>query len=321
MSVNEKLQQAQSILIQLGMPRQQLNERTALCLLCLVDVKPQTPWSQASAPLVGITPIMNWSFQHYNREYAPNTRETFRRQSMHQFIEAGICLYNPDEPTRAVNSPRAVYQIEPNLLNVLRAYETEFFGALLADYLRQRQTLAQMYAREREMALIPLELPDGQTIQLSAGEHSQLIKDIVLDFGARYVPGGVLVYAGDTGNKHGFFNVELMASLGVRLDNHGKLPDVVIYNPTNNWLFLIESVTSHGPVDHKRYGELNALFGNCSAGLVFVSAFPDTKTYSKYSGVIAWETEVWIADNPSHMIHFNGSRFLGPYNEPKQSMN
>lgn len=320
MSVDTKLQQAQSILIRLGMPRQQLNERTALCLLCLIDLRPQTPWSQACAPLVGITPIMSWSLLHYQREYAPNTRETFRRQSMHQFIEAGICLYNPDDPTRAVNSPKAVYQIEPNLLNLLRAYETESFDAMLEDYLQQRQTLAQMYAREREMNLIPLELPDGQTIQLSAGEHSQLIKDIVLDFGARYVSGGVLVYAGDTGNKHGFFNVELLGSLGVRLDNHGKLPDVVIYNPTNNWIFLIESVTSHGPVDHKRYGELKTLFENCSAGLVYVSAFPDTKTYSKYSGVIAWETEVWIADNPSHMIHFNGSRFLGPYDAPKESL-
>lgn len=314
-SVDDKLQQAYNILIQLGMPRPQLNERTALCLLCLVDVKPDTPWSEASNPLVGITPIMDWSREHYQREYAPNTRETFRRQSMHQFIEGGICLYNPDKPDRPVNSPKAVYQIEPNLLQVLRTYGTAQYEPMLQAYLQERQTLAQMYAREREMAMIPLQLPDGQTIQLSAGDHSQLIKDIVLDFGARYVPGGVLVYAGDTGNKHGFFDVELLASLGVQLDNHGKLPDVVIYNPEKNWLFLIESVTSHGPVDHKRYGELTALFANCTAGLVFVSAFPDSKTYAKYSSVIAWETEVWIADAPTHMIHFNGSRFLGPYNQ------
>jgi hypothetical protein len=314
-SVDDKLQQAYNILIQLGMPRPQLNERTALCLLCLVDVKPDTPWSEASNPLVGITPIMDWSRQHYGKDYAPNTRETFRRQSMHQFVDAGICLYNPDKPDRPVNSPKAVYQIEPNLLQVLRTYGTAQYEPMLQAYLQERQTLAQMYAREREMAMIPLQLPDGQTIQLSAGDHSQLIKDIVLDFGARYVPGGVLVYAGDTGNKHGFFDVELLASLGVRLDNHGKLPDVVIYNPEKNWLFLIESVTSHGPVDHKRYGELTALFANCTAGLVFVSAFPDSKTYAKYSSVIAWETEVWIADAPTHMIHFNGSRFLGPYNQ------
>ncbi|MFA6062863.1 MAG: BsuBI/PstI family type II restriction endonuclease [Gallionella sp.] len=312
-SVDGKLQQAYNILIQLGMPRPQLNERTALCLLCLVDIRPSTPWSEATNPLVGITPIMDWSRQHYGKEYAPNTRETFRRQSMHQFIEGGICLYNPDKPDRPVNSPKAVYQIEPNLFQVLRAYGTAQYEPMLQVYMQERQTLAQMYARERVMAMIPLQLPDGQTIQLSAGDHSQLIKDIVLDFGARYVPGGVLVYAGDTGNKHGFFDAELLASLGVRLDNHGKLPDVVIYNHEKNWLFLIESVTSHGPVDHKRFGELTALFAHCTAGLVFVSAFPDSKTYAKYSSVIAWETEVWIADAPTHMIHFNGSRFLGPY--------
>ena len=216
---DDKLQQAYNILVQLGMPRQQLNERTALCLLCLIDMTPDKPWNQASNPLVGITPIMDWSRQFYGKEYAPNTRETFRRQSMHQFIEGGICLYNPDNPSRPVNSPKAVYQIEPNLLMILRAYGTAQYEPMLNGYLQQRQTLAQMYARERDMLMIPLQLPNGQTIQLSAGDHSQLIKDIVLDFGARYVPGGVLVYAGDTGNKHGYFDVELLASLGVRLDN------------------------------------------------------------------------------------------------------
>ena len=121
-----------------------------------------------------------------------------------------------------------------------------------------------------------------------------------------------MVYVGDTGDKFGFFDEVFLKSLGVCLDNHGKLPDVILYNQERNWLFLIESVTSHGPVDHKRYSELTILFGKCTAGLVFVSAFPDSRTYAKYS-VIAWETECWIADAPTHMIHFNGSRFLGPY--------
>ena len=301
--------------MELGMPRQQLNERTALCLLCLVDMTPDKNWSQASNPLVGITPIMDWSKQHYQREYAPNTRETFRRQSMHQFIDGGICLYNPDNPSRPVNSPKAVYQIEPNLLIVLRAYGTNQYQSMLEIFQQQQQTLVQIYARERDMLMIPLELANGQTINLSAGSHSQLIKDIIESFGARYIHGGRLVYVGDTGDKHGFFDVEFLASLGVELDNHGKLPDVVIYNPEKNWLFLIESVTTHGPVDAKRYGELTALFGNCTAGLVFVSAFPDSKIYAKYSSQIAWETEVWISDAPTHMIHFNGTRFLGPYNQ------
>lgn len=145
------------------------------------------------------------------------------------------------------------------------------------------------------------------------GEHSELISAIWTNFAPRFVPGGRLVYAGDTGDKWGYFDRALLASLGVNVDDHGKMPDVVIYFPERNWLILAEAVTSHGPVDAKRHQELNELFKRCKAGLVFVSAFPDRRTFTKYLEAISWETEVWIADNPTHLIHFNGARFLGPY--------
>jgi hypothetical protein len=300
-------------LLDLGLPRQQLNERTALCLLALLDLTPRKKWEDAAAPLIGITPIMDWAKEHFDTEYAPNTRETFRRQSMHQFIEAGICTYNPDKPERPVNSPKAVYQIEPNLLAVLKTFGTDTYKTWLKHYLSKRQTLIERYAKAREMNMIPVKIKDGRQIVLSPGEHSELIKSIVEDFGSRYAPGGELIYVGDTGDKYGFFDEELLSGLGVRLDNHGKMPDVVIYLRDKNWLLLIESVTSHGPVDSKRHGELATLFKNCTAGLVYVSAFPNRKVFLKYLEMIAWESEVWVADAPSHLIHFNGVRFLGPY--------
>ncbi len=309
----QRLKDAGSILVDLGLPRAQLNERTALCLLALVDLPPKKSWAECDAPLVGITPIMDWARDNFNTNYAPNTRETFRRQSMHQFIEAGICLYNPDKPDRPVNSPNAVYQVEPNLLAVLKAYGAPDYVARLAQYLRSRKSLTQQYAKARVMNMIPVSVGDGQNIALSPGDHSKLIKGIVEDFGARYAPGGALIYVGDTGDKHAFFDDGLLRSLGVAVDNHGKMPDVVIFHREKNWLLLIESVTSHGPVDGKRQGELSKLFRGCSAGIVFVSAFPSRKTFLKYLEVIAWESEVWIADAPSHLIHFNGVRFLGPY--------
>ena len=308
-----KLIEAQKILVDLGMPRAQLNERTALCLLALVNITPDKAWKECEKPLIGITPIMDWARDHYDTEYAPNTRETFRRQSMHQFIEAGICLYNPDKPDRPVNSPKAVYQIEPHLIEVLKLYGTPNYKAQLEKYLGTRKTLTQQYAMERDMQMIPVAIKEGLSITLSPGEHSELIKDIVEDFGPRFAPGGQLLYVGDTGDKHGFFDQDLLATLGVKLDNHGKLPDVVIYIKDKNWLLLIESVTSHGPVESKRQIELAKLFKDCTAGLVYVSAFPTRKTFLRYLDVIAWESEVWIADAPTHMIHFNGSRFLGPY--------
>lgn len=313
MSKKIKLAEARSILVDLGLPRPQLNDRTALCLLALVDVTPSRKWSDSTAPLIGITPIMEWAKIHYGTTYAPNTRETFRRQSMHQFVAAGICRYNPDKPDRPVNSPGAVYQIEPTLLSVLKAFGTKPYQAALAKYFDQRETLVQQYAKARRLRLIPVKVKDGQTIALSPGDHSKLIREIVDEFGSRYAPGGEVVYVGDTGDKFGYFDKPLLSSLGVELDDHGKLPDVIIYLRERNWLLLIESVTSHGPVESKRQIELARVFEGCTAGLVYVSAFPDRKTFLKYFAVIAWESEVWIANSPSHMIHFNGSRFLGPY--------
>lgn len=117
---------AHQILISLGLPRAQQNERSALCLLALLNLTPGKSWSKAESPLVGITPIMDWAREHYDKEYAPNTRETVRRQTMHQFCDAGIALYNPDQPDRPVNSPKAVYQIEPAALSLLRTFDTPY---------------------------------------------------------------------------------------------------------------------------------------------------------------------------------------------------
>jgi BsuBI/PstI restriction endonuclease domain/BsuBI/PstI restriction endonuclease HTH domain len=313
MSKVRKLKEALRVLADLGMPRAQRNERTALCLLALVNLTPTKRWSDAEAPLIGITPIMDWAKEHYGADYAPNTRETFRRQSMHQFMEAGVCIYNPDKPERPVNSPKSVYQVEPHLWKVLKLVGAAGYTDALADFQARRPTLVAQYARVRDMQLVSVNVKEGYRIALSPGDHSELIRDIVENFGARFAPGGELVYVGDTGDKHGYFDKDLLAKLGVVLDDHGKLPDVVIYVRDKNWLLLIESVTSHGPVESKRHIELARLFTGCKAGLVYVSAFPDRKTFLRYLDVIAWETEVWIADAPSHMIHFNGSRFLGPY--------
>ncbi|EES1547210.1 BsuBI/PstI family type II restriction endonuclease [Escherichia coli] len=310
---NDYIEAAQQIIASLGLPRAQQNERSALCLLPLLNLTPGKAWADAENPLVGITPIMNWVREHYGKVYAPNTRETFRRQSMHQFCAAGVALYNPDKPDRPVNSPKAVYQIEPAALSMLRTFGSPAWHDSLATYLAERETLVTRYAKEREQNRIPVEIAAGQQITLSPGEHSELIRAIIEDFAPRFAPGSVLVYAGDTGEKWGYFDAPLLAGLGVDVDSHGKMPDVVLHFTAKNWLLLVESVTSHGPVDGKRHAELARLFAGSTAGLVYVTAFPNRSIMGRYLGEIAWETEVWVADAPSHLIHFNGVRFLGPY--------
>jgi hypothetical protein len=306
---------AKQIIVSLGLPRAQQNERPALALLAMLNLTPGKPWQEAENPMIGITPIMDWIRQHYDKDYAPNTRETVRRQTMHQFVDAGVALYNPDQPSRPVNSPKAVYQIEPTTLALLHTFGTSAWHDALTAYLAHRETLIARYAQEREQNRVPVQIASGQRITLSPGDHSKLIKDIIEDFAPRFAPGGRLIYAGDTGEKWGYFDAALLAELGIGVDAHGKMPDVVLYYSERNWLLLVEAVTSHGPIDGKRRSELTQLFSTSTAGLVYVTTFSSRSAMTRYLGDIAWETEVWVADAPSHLIHFNGERFLGPYDE------
>jgi hypothetical protein len=309
----QKIREALKLLKVLGFPRQQLNERSALTLLSLLCLKPEDKWSKASAPLMGITPMMAFFATHYGKKYAPNTRETVRRQTVHQFVQAGLILPNPDKPSRPTNSPKAVYQIEPSALKLLRDFGKSNWNKRLQGYLDSIETLKQLYARERQMRRIPVRLADGEEINLSPGGQNVLVKKVIDDFCPLFTPGGQAIYIGDTQRKWAYFDSKALDATGVRIEEHGKMPDVVIHYIENNWLVLIEAVTSHGPMNPKRRQELGQLFRGSKAGLVYVTAFLDRRTMMKYLDDISWETEVWIAESPTHLIHFNGERFLGPY--------
>jgi adenine-specific DNA-methyltransferase len=273
----KRVDEALAILKALGLPREQQNERSALTLLSLLDLHPSTPWSEASAPLLGITPMMSFFSDHYGKTYAPNSRETVRRFTVHQFLDAGIVV----------------------------------------AYLASAGTLRSRYEQARQMARLPVSLPEGQKMDLSPGGQNELVKLIVEEFCPRFTPGGHVIYVGDTDEKWSLFDEQGLRKLGVVVDSHGKMPDVVIHHVEKNWLLLIEAVTSHGPVNPKRQKELATLFKGSTAGLVYVTTFLSRKAMVKYLGDISWETEVWVAEAADHMIHFNGERFLGPYEPSK----
>jgi len=143
--LNDKIKEALQILIDLGVPKGQQNERTALCLLALTDIKKNSPWIEAKNPLIGITPMMEFAKTAYKKEYAPNTRETFRRFSMHQLVEAGIALYNPDKTYRPVNSPRTVYQLTPLVLHIAKLFGTDEYAKAVEVYHQKIGALAERY--------------------------------------------------------------------------------------------------------------------------------------------------------------------------------
>jgi hypothetical protein len=308
-----KIEEALAVLDALGLPRQQLNERSALTLLSLLGLKSNDRWDMATDPLMGITPMMDFFAAHYAKKYAPNTRETVRRQTVHQFVQAALIVPNPDKPSRPTNSPNAVYQIESSALKLLRGFGKLGWKTQLKKYQLTVETLKKRYARERDTRRIPVVLADGQKIKLSPGGQNVLVKKIIDDFCQFFTPGGQIIYVGDTQTKWAYFDSDALREIGVKIEEHGKMPDVVVHYVEKDWLFLIEAVTSHGPVSPKRHQELIKLFAGSKIGLVFVTAFLDRRTMIKYLNDISWETEVWIAEAPTHLMHLNGKRFLGPY--------
>lgn len=291
----------------------QRNETAAYSLLALLDLQPDAAWADAQAPLRGITPIIDFIATAYGNRYAPNTRETIRDDAVKFFVEEGLLLRNPDDPNRPTNSGKTVYQIEPTALTLFRKFGTPGWASALAHYLARRESLKHEIARKRDLARVPVTLPDGSQVALSPGGQNPLIKAIIEHFCPAFAPGGVVLYIGDTENKFVHLETAGLAALGVTLDSAAKIPDVIVHDTKRNWLLLIEAVTSAGPVDGKRRKELKDLFAGCKAGLVFVTAFENRRTMQTFVSHIAWESEVWIAEDPDHMIHFNGERFLGPY--------
>lgn len=308
-----KIEEAKKILKGLGLPVAQQNEISALTLLALCGIKPRTKWEKATKLSNKVTKgIMAFVSEFYGKEYAPNTRETVRRQVLHQFVQARIVDSNPDNPKLPVNSPNAHYALSQGALIAIQTFGTKEWKKAVEKFIEEEGDLSKKYKKERKQNLIPVKLSNGKTLKLSSGKHNEVQAAIVHNFAARFANGGLVLYIGDTAKKDLYLDKKMLNELDIPVTQHSKLPDVIIYDHTKNWLFLIEAVTSHGPVSPKRIIELEEFLKNCNAGKIYVTAFPDFAEFKKHSNNIAWETEVWLADTPEHMIHFNGDRFMGP---------
>jgi adenine-specific DNA-methyltransferase len=308
-----KIQEAQDILKTLGLPRPQQNEMAALTLLVLAGLSEETPWVQAGQQSLRIHDMLGQMQTRYGRQYAENTRETIRRQVIHQFVQAGLVLHNPDDPALPTNSPRTHYALSEPVLDTLRAYGSGDWPKAAQFFLENQRALIETYRQQRDQYKVPLIIGDGVEYHLSPGAHNELQVLVIEEFGPRFAPGAKVLYVGDTANKTLHIDEAGFGKLGIPIPSHDKLPDVVLYEEERNWLYLIEAVTSHGPMSPKRQLELRELLGKGQADLIYVTVFPDFNTFKNFLLDIAWETEVWIADRPTHLIHFNGDRFLGPH--------
>lgn len=312
-SKTASVDQAEKFLEDLKFPPEFRNDRCALTLLVLADLKPGDPWSLASAPMLTIHQIMGMMSANWKKNYKENSRETIRRFTLHQFIEAGLITQNKDEPNRPTNSPKWNYSLLEETVQLMRLIGDESYEAELTSFNQNRETWKEKTEDPRHLIKLPVGLPAGRKLELSPGGQNDLIKKIIEDFCPRFLQKPRILFVGDSSKAHEIVDAELLAKLNLTLPRHGKEPDVIVFDEDRKWIFLIEACSSHGPIDVLRKKELLNLFG-VRNDVVYVSCFPNRKIMQKYLSSLAWETECWCADSLDHMIHLDGAKFLGPYN-------
>ncbi len=313
MNRNEMIETMRSALADLGMDAERSNERSAMTMLALAHLREGDSWDSATNAMYTTRDIMDWIRDELGQDYKPNTRETIRRFTLHQFMQGGLVEYNADNPERPTNSPKNNYRISPIALNVIRSIDSPEYRNELNHFHQAVENWLAFVVERRDMARVPVTLPDGSELTLSAGGQNTLIQAMVEEFCPRFIPGGEVLFIDDTDKALRDKADPVLKQLNVSIPTHGKAPDLIVWDCDKNWLFLMEACSSHGPIDVTRKYEIEDLFADANCPLVLVSCFPDRATMRKYFVDLAWETEAWCADTPDHMIHLDGKRFLGPY--------
>ena len=310
--INEALDILECVGIPLtGKTRRSL-ERMAMCFLAVADVT--TDWQQARDETnLRSRDIIQFINEHFEEEISPGSYDDIRRKDLALPLLAGIIINTGIGKGSATNDPTRSYTLHPDFHKLVLTYKTKKWKGQLATFCKKKARLEDILDRKRNISIIPVVLPGGRRLDLSLGQHNVLQKSVVQEFLTRFGDGCEVLYIGDTANKSLHLEKERLQELGFFELSHDKLPDIVAYSKAKNWLFLIEVVHSTGIMSSTRVAVLKQLLKDCKADLIFVTAFSTRTDFKKWILDIAWETEVWIADNPDHLIHFNGHKFLGAY--------
>lgn len=303
----DKVTEAKAFLRAFGMPERQQSDIAAYTLLTLAHIRPDDSWKNATNDWIRIHDVLQFTSENYGKTYAENTRETIRKDCMHQFREGALI----EDNGKATNSPNYRYRITDESLRLLKAFETSNWKRLLERFRKYHESLIEKYASKKQMEMMPVRI-NGKELNFSPGKHNALQRAIIEQFAPRFAPGCECLYVGDTIKKDLIKDVDKLKALGFEITLHDKMPDVVLYRADKDWLYFVEAVTSVGPMNPQRIIEIQDMTKNVTAGKIFVTAFPDRDTYKKFNSDLAWETEVWISAYPDHMIHLNGDKFLGP---------
>jgi len=322
-AVQELIKHALYILESFGVPLDNYSsrrlERMAVAFLAVADIKTFEDISKAKDQknsgnrALKTRDIINYVNEHFGEEISSGSYDDIRRKDLKLLVLGDIVLKS--SPESATNDSTRGYVLNPFYADILRSYGKEGWDKMVFETLKNIQSIGDKLAAKREIKKIPIKLAHSKVLEFSPGEHNELQKAIIEEFLPRFGYGAEVLYVGDTAEKYLYMDEKKLTEIQFFELSHDQLPDVIALSESKNWLFLIEAVHSSGPIDQARLIHLENLTKECTVDIIYVTAFLTKKKFRSYAKDVAWETEVWIAENPDHLIHFNGDKFLGPYKQ------
>lgn len=290
-------------------------ESMALAFLAVAGVKKS--WKEAQGQNehrhIKTRDIIKFENEHYEENISPGSYDDVRRKHLKLLVLADLVLNSANNPSAAPNDPTRGYTLSSEFKDLVTYYGTEDWAIKLKLFTKNRPSLNEILQRKRDLPKVRVTLPSGHILDFARGGHNQLQREIIEEFLPRFGGECEVLYIGDATDKYLLREDDKLRALGFFELTHDSLPDVVAYNAGKNWLFLIEAFHTSGPMSEERILELKKALKSCVADLIFVTAFTSKSVFRKNVADIGWETEVWTADNPDHLVHFNGGKFMGPY--------
>ena len=318
-AIKSVINEALAFLDACGIPTDNLTPRSlemmAMAFLATADVASSDQWpalkTKSDNRSITTRGVITWINAHFQENISSGSYDDIRRKHLKLPVLAEVIV--PTKPNAARNDSQRGYAVADDFGLLARMIPTGGHTQILGDKVAAGGSLAAKLSAVRNLEKIPVVTPDGTLLDLTLGEHNQLQRAVVEQFLPRFGYAAELLYLGDTADKFLWLQQDKLNELHFFELSYGELPDVIAYSRRENWLFLIEAVHSTGPISQVRLLQLQTLCKECTAAVVFVTAFLNRAAFRKFSAEIAWETEAWIADEPDHLIHFNGGKFLGPH--------
>lgn len=304
------------ILIKVGIPLENLSdrrlERMAMALLAAGNIKDSFDEAKSinDSYFLKTREIIDFENKFFGENISSGSYDDIRRKDLVLLVESELVLNSASIDAKATNNPTRAYGLNPLFTKLIKKYGCADWDIALDNFSNEITSLKAEFARSRNLQKLPVTLPSGIKLNLSYGEHNELQKEIIEIFLSKFGFNSQVLYIGDTSDKYLFKDENKLKELNCFNLEHDELPDVIAYSNNKNLLFLIEAVHSAGPMSEIRVRKLKKQLKNCTAEIIFITAFLTKKDFKKWIMDIAWETEVWIAETPEHMVHFNGHKFL-----------